>query len=102
MTGKLRLGPLPNTEMIRLTIALPAAVKADLDRYAELYRAASGEGVNAAALAPHMLAALMERDRGFRSSRQAADASKPGVPQSASTSAATSSTSEIAGDDSSR
>ena len=102
MSGKLRLGPLPKTEVVRLTIALPAAVKVDLDRYAELYGAAYGEAVDAAALAPHMLAAFMERDRGFRSSRHAADASKPGGPPSASTSAATSSTSETAGDDPSR
>ena len=102
MSGKLRLGPLPKTEVVRLTIALPVAVKADLDRYAELYGTAYGDQIDAAALAPHMLAAFMERDRGFRSARQAADASKPGVPPSASTSAATSSTSETAGDDSSR
>ena len=55
---------------MRLTIALPAAVKADLDRYAELYGNAYGEAVDAAALAPHMLAAFMERDRGFRRVRQ--------------------------------
>lgn len=70
MTGKLRLGPLPRTEVVRLTIALPATVKADLDRYAELYGAAYGAQVDAAALVPHMLAAFMERDRAFRRTRQ--------------------------------
>ena len=33
MTEKLRLGPLPKTETIRLAITLSAAVKAALDRY---------------------------------------------------------------------
>ena len=66
MTEKLRLGPLPKTATVKLTIILPAAVKADLDRYAELYGKPYGEAVDAAALAPHMLAAFMERDRGFR------------------------------------
>ena len=66
MSGKLRLGPLPKTEVVRLTINLPAQVKANLDRYAELYGTAYGEAVDAAALAPHMLAAFMERDRAFR------------------------------------
>ncbi len=77
MSGKLRLGPLPRTELVRLTVALPAAVKTDLDRYAELYGAAYGEVVDAAALVPHMLAAFMERDRAFRKRRQVASPARP-------------------------
>lgn len=71
MTNKLRLGPLPKTELAKLAITLPSTVKADLDRYAELYAAAYGEPVDAAALVPHMLAAFMERDRAFRRACQA-------------------------------
>ena len=33
-TKKLRLGPLPKTETVKLTFACPASLKADLDRYA--------------------------------------------------------------------
>ncbi len=100
MTEKLRLGPLPKTETIRLTINLPATVKADLDLYAELYGKAYGEAVDAAALAPHMLATFMERDRGFRRVRQEpASRSNPGGA-SASMSAAISRTSETAGESS--
>ena len=66
MSGKLRLGPLPKTESVRLTITLSAAVKADLDRYAELYAREYGEPVDTIALVPHMLATFMERDRAFR------------------------------------
>lgn len=84
MTDKLRLGPLPKTEVVRLTIAIPAKVKADLDRYAELYAAAYGEPADAATLVPHMLAAFMDRDRGFRRARQEAkpalDGSSPPRP----------------------
>lgn len=101
MSSKLRLGPLPKTEVVRLTIALPSAVKADLDRYAELYGAAYGEAVDAAALAPHMLAAFMERDRAFRAARQSASHGRRGSDP-ASISVAISSTSETAGDVSSR
>ena len=32
-TKKLRLGPLPKTENVKLTFACPASLKADLDRY---------------------------------------------------------------------
>lgn len=71
MTSKLRLGPLPRTESVRLTVSLPAAVKADLDRYAEVYVATYGEQIDAASLVPHMLAAFMDRDRAFRKGRAA-------------------------------
>ena len=74
MSGKLRLGPLPKTEVIRLTITLPATVKADLDSYAELYGRTYGEAVDAVALVPHMLATFMERDRAFRRGVQPSDA----------------------------
>ncbi len=65
-TAKLRLGPLPKPEPVKLTIILSAEVKATLDRYAALHAQTYGERVDAAALAPHMLEAFMARDRGFR------------------------------------
>lgn len=65
--GKLRLGPLPKTDTVKLTVSLSAELKATLDRYAELHASTWGEPVDATALVPHMLAAFMERDRGFRS-----------------------------------
>lgn len=69
MSAKLRLGPLPKTETVKLTIALPAELKAQLDRYAEVHAATWGEPVDAAGLIPHMLAAFIGRDRAFRSVR---------------------------------
>lgn len=101
MTEKLRLGPLPRSEMVRLSVVLPAAVKANLDRYAELFGAAYGEAVDATALVPHMLAAFMERDRAFRKARQAGIPRPDADPPSASTKDAISSTSEAAGESSS-
>ena len=65
-TKKLRLGPLPKTENVKLTFACPASLKADLDRYAALHAQAYGEAVDAEKLIPHMLEAFMERDRGFK------------------------------------
>ncbi|WP_066779640.1 DUF2274 domain-containing protein [Sphingomonas sp. CCH5-D11] len=75
MSDKLRLGPLPKAETVRLTIVVSAELKRNLDRYAEAHAVAYGEPVDAAALVPHMLAAFMDRDRGFRRMRQAV---KPG------------------------
>lgn len=79
-TRKLRLGPLPKTESIKLTFTCHASLKADLDRYAALHAQAYGEAVDAATLIPLMLEAFMARDRGFRSScARPARPEKPGA-----------------------
>ncbi|NGY05903.1 DUF2274 domain-containing protein [Solimonas terrae] len=65
-TGKLRLGPLPKAETVKLTIGLTVALKAELDRYAALYAQTYGEAVDAVTLIPDMLEAFMARDRGFK------------------------------------
>lgn len=101
MTQKLRLGPLPRSEVVRLTVTLPASVKADLDCYADLYAAAYGEPVDAAALVPHVLATFMERDRAFRRSAQTATSGGRCGKASLATSAAISSTNDTAGEGSS-
>lgn len=66
---KLRLGPLPKIESVKLTFSCPASLKADLDRYAAVHAQTYGETVDAATLVPHMLEAFMAGDRGFRRSR---------------------------------
>lgn len=63
---KLRLGPLPRTESVKLTFTCSASLKAELNRYAALHAQTYGEAVDAVALIPHMLEAFMARDRGFR------------------------------------
>ena len=65
-TSKLRLGPLPRTATVKVTIALTTALKADLERYAALHAQTYGEPIDAATLIPHMLEAFMARDRGFK------------------------------------
>ena len=98
MSGKLRLGPMPKTESARLTITLPAAVKTDLDRYAELYAREYGEAVDSAALVPHMLATFMERDRAFRRGVQPRASAKSGLSSTISETRA--STSDTGGESS--
>lgn len=41
-TKKLRLGPLPKTESVKLTFNCPANLKVDLDRYAAVHAQAYG------------------------------------------------------------
>lgn len=62
----LRLGPLPKTEAVKLTVTVTTELKQRLDRYAELHSQTWGEAVDATALIPHMLEAFMARDRGFK------------------------------------
>lgn len=68
-TNKLRLGPLPKSETVKMTFACPVSLKADLARYAALHAQTYGEAVDAITLIPHMLEAFMARDRGFRSGK---------------------------------
>lgn len=63
---KLALGPLPRTDVVKVTIALSVEAKALLDRYAALHSDINGEPVDAVVLIPHMLDAFMKRDRGFK------------------------------------
>ena len=88
--GRLRLGPLPKTETVKLTITMSIELKAMLDRYADLHAQAWSEPVDAQTLIPHMLAAFMERDRGFKALR-----SKPGRPVTSPQPAAASSTAQM-------
>jgi hypothetical protein len=69
-TRRLRLGPLPRIDSVKLTFMCPARLKADRDRYAALHEQTYGETVDAVTLIPHMLEVFMERDRGFRSACQ--------------------------------
>lgn len=66
MATKLKLGPLPKTVTIKVTVPMPQALMSELERYAATHSQMYGEKVDAAALIPHMLARFMASDRGFR------------------------------------
>lgn len=70
-TGKLRLGPLPRSESVKLTVTLPVELKAALDRYAAVHSREYGDTVDSLALIPYMLDAFIARDRGFKAMRSA-------------------------------
>lgn len=65
-TRKLRLGPLPKTETVKLTFTCTVVLKAELERYAAMHSQAYGEAVDAVTLIPHILETFIARDRGFR------------------------------------
>jgi hypothetical protein len=66
MTAKLKLGRLPSTEIVKITIAMSVELKAMLDRYAQLHAQASGEKNDLVRLIPYMLEAFMTSDRAFQ------------------------------------
>lgn len=70
MTKKLRLGPLPKADTVTLTITVSAALKAELDRYAEIHGQQWGATADVRRLVPYMLEAFLATDAGYRKARR--------------------------------
>ncbi len=65
-TRRLRLGPLPKTETVKITFTCTVVLKAELERYAAMHSQAYGESVDAITLIPYILETFMARDRAFK------------------------------------
>lgn len=76
MTTKLRLGPVPKAQHVKITITVTTEFKETLDRYAELHSASNGEKNDVSRLIPYMLEAFIEADRGFRVAGRRSDTAK--------------------------
>lgn len=63
---KLRLGAMPDTSVVKMTISIPSPLKTQLDRYAEIHSASFGTPVDTQTLVPLMLAAFLAKDRAFQ------------------------------------
>jgi hypothetical protein len=63
---KLKIGPLPNPEKVRILVQVSVELKASLDQYAQVHSQLGGRSVDAVTLIPHMLQSFIDRDRGFR------------------------------------
>jgi hypothetical protein len=77
---RLRLGPLPSTDTLKLTITVPVGLKTQLDRYAALHSETWGATVLAADLIPHMLTQFILRDKAFKAMMRR-ERSHPARPQ---------------------
>ncbi|ULH06434.1 DUF2274 domain-containing protein [Alcaligenes faecalis] len=69
MATKLRLGPLPKVQQVKVTVQMPQALLDQLERYAAVHSQQYGESVDAATLIPFMLERFIANDRGFRKQR---------------------------------
>jgi hypothetical protein len=68
--NKLRLGPLPKIEPVKVSVALSTKLKLELDQYAALHSETYGETVDATALIPYILEAFISKDRVFQKTRK--------------------------------
>ena len=67
---KLKIGPLPNPEKVKILVQISVELKTSLDQYAQLHSQLGGRQVDAATLIPYMLQSFVDRDRGFRALRR--------------------------------
>lgn len=67
----LKIGKLPDTTPIRLSIAISPELQVELDDYAAVYADAYGETAKVADLIPSMLASFMASDSRFKKARKA-------------------------------
>jgi len=63
---KIRLGPLPKTDPVKLSVAVSVEIKDRLEQYAQLHAATWNEPVELVTLIPHMLEQFMTRDKAFK------------------------------------
>ena len=63
---KLRLGPLPKSDVAKITINVTAALKDDLESYARAHSIAWGQKTDVLTLIPFMLETFIARDRAFK------------------------------------
>lgn len=68
MSAKLRLGPMPDASTVKVAVTMPAPLKVQLDRYAEVHSQTYGASVDAATLIPLMLEQFLNRDKEFQRS----------------------------------
>lgn len=65
MSGRLKLGAVPDDRPVRLTVDLPAEVHRTLLAYAEAVKRETGQDVEPVKLVGPMLARFMASDRAF-------------------------------------
>jgi hypothetical protein len=77
---KLRLGPLPRTDSIKISVSLGVELKERLDRYAKAHSQIWGEEVTGADLIPHILETFLRSDRAFKKLSAAAHTASRELP----------------------
>lgn len=75
--ANLKIGPLPDTTPVKLTIAVDPELKSSLELYQKIYEQTYQGKASVAALIPSMLQAFLASDTGFKKARKALVDGKP-------------------------
>lgn len=67
----LKIGKLPDTTPVKLSVSVPPDLQADLENYAAVYADAYGENAKVTDLIPSMLSSFMASDSNFKKARKA-------------------------------
>ena len=63
---KTKLGKLPSSAMVRITLAIPEALMQQLDRYAQFHSVSWDQAADPRQIACQILAKFLATDRGFQ------------------------------------
>jgi hypothetical protein len=79
--AKLKLGPIVDDRLVKITIELPAAIHRDLVAYAEVLAKETGQSISdPAKLIPPMLSRFISTDRAFSKLRKSSQTRASGAP----------------------
>ncbi len=71
MSGpKLKIAKMPDTTLLKVSIALDPPLTADLKTYAKIYEASYGQKASITVLIPLMLRAFIDSDASFKKARR--------------------------------
>lgn len=74
---ELSIGKIPDTTPVRITLAIPPELNAQLHEYAALHGRTYGQNEKVETLAPLMLQGFLAKDRAFQKALKAGDAKPP-------------------------
>lgn len=75
---KLRLGRLPNPEVVKMTISMPIVLKEQLEKYMSLHQAAYGQPNNELGVfIAHILSHFLAHDRAFQKALKGHSGQRP-------------------------
>ena len=69
-TPNLKLPKIVSHKPVKVPVTLPHDLNADLEAYAKVYKQAHGEEQSVGSLIPHMLAAFLASDTGFKKAKR--------------------------------
>ena len=69
-TPKIKIPKIISHKPVKIPLTIPHELNNDLEAYAKIYEQAHGEKQSVGALIPHMLAAFLASDSGFKKAKR--------------------------------